>query len=59
MSARVTDTEGFEWDVHVEWVGRRLDDGPLLRRWHERRWRRAEARLAKRDGEGRRRRLGW
>jgi hypothetical protein len=31
------DARGVEWDVHIEWVGRRLDDGPLMRRWHERR----------------------
>ena len=38
------DARGVDWDVHIEWVGRRLDDGPLLRRWHERRERKRPGR---------------
>jgi hypothetical protein len=35
-----TDPRGTAWHVQVEWIGRRLGQGPLLRRWHERRRRR-------------------
>jgi hypothetical protein len=52
VRAGATDPSGVTWDVHVEWIGRRLDQGPLLRRWHERRRRRANRRLGREKEKG-------
>lgn len=47
MQRIITDPAGCRWDVHIEWVGRRLGRQTVLGRWSARRARRGDRKAAR------------